>query len=51
MISFIQKNLYTYFAIYIVNIIEYRFSSYLSITYMENYSGVNMSNYCIHRDI
>ena len=24
MISFIQKNLYTYFAIYIVNIIEYR---------------------------
>ncbi len=27
MISFIQKNLYTYFAIYIVNIIEYRFIS------------------------
>ena len=24
MTSFIQKNLYTYFAIYIVNIIEYR---------------------------
>ena len=24
MISFIQKNLYTYFAIYIVSIIEYR---------------------------
>ena len=27
MISFIQKNLYTYFAIYIVNIIEYRLAT------------------------